>query len=270
MATKNLARTVIEGGRTGAYKATRDQVNRNERHQVKEHLNQCAKDLEIYDDGDDPETQPPIDRFYPFDEKFADKLNPAERWLNKRIGKSWNKTYSELRETFDSRTTAGRHILFDHLLQGVSEANDDSRWYNDLVVDQNGVLRERKGKSSRRWQDGYPKVEDWQTAAIFLKGRKVGQHLNGDFYWFEPVRHGVYTMVYDYRTVIHNVSYKDGKIIYLYKESHVYAPTKYEGGFRQAKKLTDKERGQFMTLNRKVREDILGRSPIASREDKAA
>jgi hypothetical protein len=269
MSTKNLARTVIEGGRTGAYKATRDLVNRTERHQVKEHLNQCARDPEVYDEGDDPETQTPIDRFHPFDEKFADKLNPAERWLEKRVGKSWDKTYSQLREKFDDRTTAGRHILFDHLLQNVSEANDDSRWYNDLVIDKNGVLRERKVKPRGRWVDGYPKVEDWQTSCNFLSGRKVGQHLNGDLYWFEPVRPGVFSMVYGYGPVIHNLSYRDGKVVYAYKDPYG-GLVKYEGGFRQAKKLTDKERGRFMTLNRKVREEILSRSPISNKEDKAA
>lgn len=264
MSTKNLARTVIEGGRTGAYKQARDEVNRTERHQVREHLNQCAKDPELYDDGHDPETQAPIDRNYPFDEKFADKLNPAERWLDKRVGKSWNKTYSELRETFDSRTTAGRHILFDHLLRDVGQANDDHNRYRDKVVDKNGILREQKFKGSR-WHYNYPKDHEWEAATRFLGGRKVGQLLNGDLYWFEAVGHGVYSMVYDWRTMIHNVSYKDGKIVYVVKQAYS-GPTKYVGGFRQAKKLTDKERGRFMTLNRKVREEILERSPIAGKE----
>jgi tRNA-splicing ligase RtcB len=109
MSTKNLARTVIEGGRYRGNAERRRSSNGQERtaaHQTSTLLrDRLDADAVVYA----PRT--PVRR------SFDDKLGAANRWLGAQVGRPWNKVRSELCARFDARTTAGRHILFDHLLQ---------------------------------------------------------------------------------------------------------------------------------------------------------
>jgi hypothetical protein len=46
-----------------------------------------------------------------FDAKgFSDLLNPLERFLRSKVGRPWDKVYSELSQTLDRRSMAGLHI----------------------------------------------------------------------------------------------------------------------------------------------------------------
>lgn len=45
---------------------------------------------------------------------FNEHLNPLKGWLRSVLGKKWDKSYSELREKFDARSTINQHIL-EHL-----------------------------------------------------------------------------------------------------------------------------------------------------------
>ena len=42
--------------------------------------------------------------------EFSDRLGPLKRFLRSRIGKHWDKVYSELSQNLDKRSLAGRHI----------------------------------------------------------------------------------------------------------------------------------------------------------------
>jgi len=133
MATKNLARTVIEGGRTRFSKWNRRASNGAQR--THEHL--VSASLTSGADADNV--------VYPHRETayraFHDKLGPAERWLATQVGRPWNKARSELFTRFDTRTTPGRHIVFEHLLPEV----EGRRWLQrDYVVDCFGILRKVK------------------------------------------------------------------------------------------------------------------------------
>ena len=49
---------------------------------------------------------------------FNENLNPLKGWLHSVLGKKWDKSYSELRKTFDARGVINNHILehlFDHV-----------------------------------------------------------------------------------------------------------------------------------------------------------
>lgn len=134
MATKNLARTAIEGGRTRFSKWHRrasNGVQRTHVHLVSESLvNGADADSVVY---------PRREQVY---RSFNDKLGPAKRWLSTQVGRPWNKARSELFARFDIRTTPGRHIVFDHLLPEV----EGRRWMrrSDFVVDRCGILRKAK------------------------------------------------------------------------------------------------------------------------------
>ncbi len=139
MSTKYLARTVIEGGRYYFNCWERRQSSKVERTRVREELRQLCTDPAAWD-GLALTPRKPVHK------SFRDKLAPAYRFLSSRANKSWNESYALLRERFDDRTTAGRHILFDHLLRSIEhdgEAHHSpwiSRW-GRFVVDKDDVLR---------------------------------------------------------------------------------------------------------------------------------
>lgn len=146
MSTKNLARTVIEGGRSGHDKydrriSLRELRNRNRRycHLVK---------IGVVDSNDEP--APARDYDYRFrDEIHADKTQPCRRFLASRVGRRWDDVHSEIVRRFDTNTLPGRHVVFDHLVAYVS-LPDDYRylayWWTGpkFWVDENGVLRHNK------------------------------------------------------------------------------------------------------------------------------
>src|SRR5262245_32814527 len=104
MSTKYLARTVIEGGRA--------RYNRYERR----HSNSSERRKETVVSTQLLRSEEPGMAVYPVRKVvykgFRDKLSPAERWLESQVGRPWSKVRSELFARFDTRTTAGRHIVF--------------------------------------------------------------------------------------------------------------------------------------------------------------
>lgn len=131
MATKDLSRTVIEGGRYHGNCWYR-RLTHGE-HRTREHL-VSARLLKGEDyDGVVYPRREAVGRGH------RDKLNAAERWLEKHVGRNWNETRSELFARFDIRTTAGRHVLFDHLLADVIGERTARRGL--YWVDRFGILR---------------------------------------------------------------------------------------------------------------------------------
>ena len=150
MSTKNLARTVIEGGRTGYSKW--DRKRRAQKHRVRQHgiRKRLLTDLEyataLFDD----------DGFFDWDAiSHADRVNPCKRFLVSRVGRPWNDVYSEIRRKFDRRTLPGRHVVEDHLLREVELHERDSLGnlinpaYEHFYVDAGGILRHNPRR--RRW-----------------------------------------------------------------------------------------------------------------------
>jgi hypothetical protein len=181
MSTKNLARTVIEGGRSRVCGFLRRETNAAERSFVRQRLRQLTADA----DRDDvllPSKDTGGFRC------FRDKLGPAKRWLGSQVGRPWDLVRSELFARFDTRTTPGRHILFDHILDEVKE--DGSRGYWRFSVDRHGILRrapyKRKGlRPPGRYFPGQTRVER------ALAGRRIGER-GALLFWFLPTPYGGY------------------------------------------------------------------------------
>jgi len=133
MATKNLSRTVIEGGRSPGNTWERRESNRVQRSITRRVsgalVSGADADFTVY----------PVRKVVW--RSFADKLGPANRWLASQVGRPWNKARSEIFARFDVRTTPGRHIVFDHLLP---EVEGTRRFRKDFVVDRSGILRKAK------------------------------------------------------------------------------------------------------------------------------
>ena len=177
MSTKNLARTVIEGGRYFHNAWFRRFSSQVERVRVREHLRALCRDPDTWDATVLPKRQP-VPKY------FRDNLAPAYRFLSSRAGIPWNESYSLLRRRFDDRTTAGRHILFDHLLDSIEYVGEDhhpdrnSRW-GRFTVDEDGVLQKvNRARRKRR------------RAAFSLSCRNAGIGLRSRLSWFDSKQGG--------------------------------------------------------------------------------
>jgi hypothetical protein len=136
VSTKNLSRTVIEGGRRASSRFARRHSHGPERASAHVLLRQLSTGL-------DPESavfpgRPQVWK------SFSDKLGPARRWLRSQAGRPWDKVRSELFARFDTRTTAGRHIVFDHLLKEVRPSRFDSRLPREFWISARGILHYRE------------------------------------------------------------------------------------------------------------------------------
>src|SRR6185295_14896834 len=64
--------------------------------------------------------------------EFSDVLGPLRRYLHKQVGRPWDKVWSEITRTLDSRSLTGLHI-FDHIRSEVEQEawlGDDGRVYH--------------------------------------------------------------------------------------------------------------------------------------------
>lgn len=181
MSTKNLARTVIEGGRANWNqfdRRHRTAVERRRTHELERQLCSTAEADSAYFPPRSPERR-----------VFYDKLRPALRWLHSQTGRPWDKVRSELFERFDIRTTAGRHIVFDHLLR---ELDPVTRYRpGEFWISRHGILRyeaiDKKALYPSRHLQPLPEPEsalhDW------FAGRRVIER-GTRLYWLVPTAHG--------------------------------------------------------------------------------
>jgi hypothetical protein len=172
MSTKNLARTVIEGGRNAFNRWDRRQSHREERAAARAALAHIGGRRELDDLV--------VERRRPVYKCFDDRLGPTRRWLVSHAGQRWDLVRGELLRQFDTRTTAGRHVVFDHMLPDVEDCQP---WFpTRFFVDGAGILRTRPRKRLRhRWREPLPRpqvaLERW------LDGRRVAPR--GEIlFWF--------------------------------------------------------------------------------------
>lgn len=171
MSTKNLARTVIEGGRRNVYE--RRKTSKDLRAAERAYLSKINLDWEKWDEEAEPEITPE-------GKEFSDKLSPMYRWLDAQIGRVWDEVRSEVFAKFDTRTTAGRHITFDHLLSSVVDTESGFNkfgriidpeiptikgerrylYYYDYYVDQKGIFKKHDDTSRNYWRRPYASEQE--------------------------------------------------------------------------------------------------------------
>ena len=130
----------------------------------------------------------------PVGKAFDDKLGPVERWLRSKVGRPWSNVRSEIASRFDTRSLAGRHIVFCHLLPRTA-GNENERdgwrvfrrgWFR---VDDEGVLRvssTRPGPTRTRW--GHTIVACFSARAEAFVGKRSVGRVDARLYWFERTR----------------------------------------------------------------------------------
>ncbi len=111
MATKNIARTILEGGRSDSSKSQRRWSNRADRHRAQRVLRDALVAGE-----DDPVFTAREAPFY----EHADKVRPTKAWLlHHALGKTHAEAIGLFCARFDRRNLAQRHLLCDHLVPQV-------------------------------------------------------------------------------------------------------------------------------------------------------
>jgi hypothetical protein len=289
MSKKNLARSTIEGGRNNSNKWDRRNSHTQERRSARDFCNKAKIDPEITDE----ESVENKDKVY---KEFTDKLSPMYRWLKSKVGEPWDEVRSEVFKKFDSRTTAGRHILFDHLLSSVVDTqtgfnkygyiidpaieiinNNDRpnyyRTYHEYYVNQEGILCENFRNRAR-----YEKITeaDYRVAGDWLNGNMIVEK-GGVLYWCCPTD-GLWKSSwikpdrpFDY--------YKIGLNYYLF-DNGLYTLTAFIGwegnssftgrthgdhwelienpfSFRQRGQLSEEELKEFKSLKKNIQKEIL-------------
>ncbi len=153
MATRNLARTVVEGGRKGRdYDRWGTRIERrNSKHQ-----------LQRIETGRDAEESYALQgkvcpgRRNEWGTSFSDRLTAVERYLQANAGRPWDKVFSELCSKYDRRSLKGWHMIDGHvkdhmvrlpgamyLFGGSAYPPSSGAW-----VDHHGILRYTQRK---RW-----------------------------------------------------------------------------------------------------------------------
>ena len=175
MATRNLARTVVEGGRPHSNHIERDEATRAERHAVATFCNRARKDVDA-----SLETALPLrKRVY---REFADKLAPARRWLRSRVGRPWDETRSVLCRRFDRRKLKNWHLMDVHMLRDV-----EGYYRYSFDVDANGLLTYPDGSRRHESKESRPPLPKDELNS-WLGGRTVGRR-GRKLYWFIPTFH---------------------------------------------------------------------------------
>lgn len=198
MSTKRLQKTVIEGGRYGSNKWSRRNSHVENRAKAREFCKRIAQDPELVEELD-------IEPIQWVGKEFKDKLSPMYCWLDSHVGQPWAEVHSKVFKIFDTRTTAGRHITFDHLLREVVDTKTgfDSRgilsnpteddilgkhrpWYygiHDYYVDEAGLLK----KADKSYKKRYKRIteEEYIVAGKWLNGRIISEK-GGILYWHSP------------------------------------------------------------------------------------
>lgn len=179
MSKKHLARTAIEGGRNNKWE--RDLSNREVRSSERTFVSKVANDVDTADEI-------VIERRRKIYKEFKDKLHPVRRWMDKQVGRVWDEVHAELRARFDTRTTAGRHILFDHILDDVDShayyVSYSFFGYGRYFVDDAGILRVR----AERYRRSYVVKSTASDEALqtWRAGRFVREAGN-ELFWVVPV-----------------------------------------------------------------------------------
>jgi len=170
MSTKDISRTVIEGGRCHFNSWERRHSARDLRAAEREFIARVLRDPSARAEARAEPRRQPVRRC------FHDKLRPMWRWLRSRAGRPWDEVYAEIRARFDVRTTAGRHIVFDHLLRSVVREHEPApygRCFRDFVVDHDGILRAPPPCRRKRAREAGVVLRPPASIAAWLAGRRV-------------------------------------------------------------------------------------------------
>ena len=186
MATKNLARSILEGGRTVEDRSERRWSNRKLRRDDRAHFRRILADAERAEEMAEPNREA---RWVSPSSRFTDVLGGIHRWMETMVGKRWDDCYAEIRRRFDVRNLAGWHVVTQHIVGEFARAGTEQTKYSRYVIGDDGIVR--KGYEyhpMRREESVIPYRERAALKAeiaAFLADRRIGWR--GVYaFWFVP------------------------------------------------------------------------------------
>lgn len=252
MATRDMARTIVEGGRWDWEQFERWQTNRRHRVATRAYLRAVTSNPEAADERLEPRRLP---RTTYRSGRFSDKVAPLSRWIDAQIGRQWDDAYAELCRRYDRRSTKGWHLIVGHVDRyTVAREGEYRAEYASHIVDEDGVLR--RGYRYRR--SHWPRGARWMPKAevqAWLANRKVGQR-SVHLFWFVPT---AWVTLCDCPW--------DDRVPYpipAYRHRIGCTPRRVPGGvYRQDRRLTADEAAFFARLAPSQQARILADSPVA-------
>jgi len=185
MATKNIGRSALEGGRYTYNKYERNASHRHERARARAWLSKVHKDIEYAEES----VPQPRDKVY---KGFTDKLNPCYRWLQSHVGQPWDEVYAKLTKAFDTRKLSAWHIVRQHMVPEVKGAGGEGSFFRSWTyfhIDENGLLQgdyPYREYPWRRKQAEY-KGPSHEVFLAWIDGRRVIDYGASQF-WAEPTQ----------------------------------------------------------------------------------
>ncbi|MDO8622499.1 MAG: hypothetical protein Q7R80_04675 [bacterium] len=237
MATKYLARTIVEGGQCDQHaKRPRHAAQRSERARARAYLRNCVRDREWGDE-----------RICPVRESvsacFADRTAALRRWTEQFVGRPWDEAYGAVVRMCDRRTTKGRHLIEGHFRARdfVRQASAPKSFLDGVVrfdVTPDGIIESRPRPSWKRQREATitPAIAAW------LAGRKIGRR-GKTLFWFVPVG----------RWITHEVA--DGTEVVAPAREYVVT------GHRQDRRLSADEAAHFAAIDALTQAAILRNAP---------
>lgn len=262
MSQHNIARSALEGGRNSFNKNQRRESHRKERVQERAFLAHARAGT---------------DDFYAYPERpvvqkeFTDKLNPAKGWLDKQAkrGIPWDRVYARLVRTFDARTTAGRHILYCHMLGYVNHDAEHRNRYGDSRYDYEVNTEGRLERGREYWRKSYPKAKQRperrtspDNVAVWLGDRRVAR-IADTLYWLEGTSRieRACEEKYCFKEHLKQTTQKRRLTSKLLQPCFEYVTVRYHlapiGRFRQSRALTEREVRQWDRWPVKFRAEML-------------
>lgn len=177
MATKDISRSAVEGGRPNRNKYNRRRSHRQERGSFRYWRDEVLKGVEFADERA-VESRPPVRK------DFTDKLSPAYRWIASRCGRPWAEVFSELSKLFDTRRLSSWHIVYQHMLPEIEggakvETFTIASWRKcQFFVDDDGILQDRgfgHGRYSRGKKKSGPRFFQVQARVGKRRVRNKGE-----------------------------------------------------------------------------------------------
>lgn len=160
MARRDLARTVIEGGRDNYNRRDRRASHADARVGLRPWLGRVTIDPGVAGGSSPPPLRPVPRGFY-------DKLAPLFRWLHAQVGRRWDDVRADVAARCDVRTIARQHLVYDHLIAEVEARYPRHRLDPRFVIDAAGVLRHGPRWQRRRKRPPRPAwAPPWSAARL--------------------------------------------------------------------------------------------------------
>lgn len=116
---------------------------------------------------------------------FNDILRPLYRFMDSRVGKPWNDTWSELCQTYNRKSISGWHLIDDHIRGMVRIGGPLHEWRTEpYYVDDAGLLQE----DTFHWSHQYQQKRPYLTNKVLIENKHFFSKSEDGAWWYVELR----------------------------------------------------------------------------------